>query len=93
MPPFLDFWVPPVPAWLTLAFFSFCPAHPDSFVFAGWSLTTPEAGCLRSSPSAGVLELLAPCSGVSELLTLSLSRGHRCYLRQISRYWFLSDLG
>jgi hypothetical protein len=68
VPPFPGCWVPPVPAWLALAFFSFHLAHPDSFVFARWSLPTPEARCFRPSPSAGMLELLAHCSGVSELL-------------------------
>lgn len=67
MPAFPCCWVSLVSAWLTLAF-SFHLAHPDSFVLARWSLPTPEAWCLRHSPSAGVLELLSPCSGMSELL-------------------------
>jgi hypothetical protein len=50
--------------WFALAFFSFCLVHPHNFVCARWSLPTPEARCLRPSPSAGVLELLASCSGM-----------------------------
>jgi hypothetical protein len=42
--------------------------NPDSFVFARWSLSTSEAKCLRPSPSAGMLELLALFIGVPELL-------------------------
>jgi hypothetical protein len=58
----------PVLACLALAFFSFRLVNPDSFLFAGWSLPTPEARCYRSSSFfAGVLELLASCSGVSVL--------------------------
>lgn len=53
---------------LALAFSSSCLAHPDSFVLATWS--NPEAICLRSSPSASVLEVPAPCSDMAELLTL-----------------------
>lgn len=45
----------------------FC-LHPGTPIFVWWSLPTPEAIWLRTSPSAGMLELLAPCSGVSELL-------------------------
>jgi hypothetical protein len=41
----------------------------DSFVSARWNLPTLEARCLLRSSSAGVLELLASYSGVSELLT------------------------
>jgi hypothetical protein len=57
-----------VPAWLALAFLSFRLSHPDNFVFARWSLHTPYAKCIGLSPSAGVLQLLAAFSGMSELL-------------------------
>jgi hypothetical protein len=70
VPAFPSSWVPVVPAWPTHAFFSFPIVYPDSFVHARWSMPTSEARCLRPSPSAGVLELLASCIGVSELLTL-----------------------
>jgi hypothetical protein len=69
MPVLPGCWVPPVPAWLALAFFSFHPALPDSIVLTRWSLPTPEVTCFRTYPSRGLLELLVPCSDVSELLT------------------------
>jgi hypothetical protein len=62
-------WLLSVPgSCLSCPFFVFQSIHLDSFVSARWNLPTPEARCLRS-PSAGVLELLASCNGVSELLT------------------------
>jgi hypothetical protein len=39
------------------------------FTFARCRLPAPEARCPRPSPLGGVIELLASCSGVSELLT------------------------
>jgi hypothetical protein len=66
MPTFLSCWVPLVPAWLAPFFFSSPLAHSDSFVLNRWSLSIPEARCLRPT---GMLELLAPCTGVSELPT------------------------
>jgi hypothetical protein len=53
---------------LVCPFFSFCLAHEDSFTLARWRFHSPEARCLRP-PSASILELLAPCSGASDLLT------------------------
>jgi hypothetical protein len=64
--------MPPIPASLALplTFFSFRLAHPDSAFFARRSPPTPETLCPNASPAACVLEVLAPCSGMSVLLTL-----------------------
>jgi hypothetical protein len=64
--------MPPVPASfaLFLALFSFHLAEPDKAFFARRSPPTPDTNCHRSSLDVGVLELLASCSGMSELLTL-----------------------
>jgi hypothetical protein len=47
--------------------FNFLLTHSGNLVFAGWSLPTPETTCCRFSSSAGMLELLAPCSSMPEL--------------------------
>jgi hypothetical protein len=61
--------MPTVPASLALAlaFFSFRLAHPDNAFFAQWS--PPETMCPSATPAVGVLEVLAPCSGMPVLLT------------------------
>jgi hypothetical protein len=53
---------------LNLVLFSFHLAQPGKAFFARWSPPTPETRCPRLSPTLGMLELLAPCSGVSVLL-------------------------
>jgi hypothetical protein len=74
--------VPIVPALVAraLAFFSLHLAEPDKAFFARRNPPAPETRSPRSSLALGVLELLAPCSGMSELLipkrgVLSLTSG------------------
>jgi hypothetical protein len=59
LPAFPTCWVPLIPAWLALAFFT-CLAQPDTSAFGRWSLPTLETKYIRPTPSVGVLELLAP---------------------------------
>lgn len=67
VPRFPRCWMP-FPTWPAFALFGFHLVNPDSFVFTSWSLTACEAKCLRPSASAYMLELLAACNGMSELL-------------------------
>jgi hypothetical protein len=53
---------------IAFAFFSFHLAHQDNAFFARWIPPTPETW-YPNSPTAGKPEILAPCSGVSVLLT------------------------
>jgi hypothetical protein len=73
-------------------FSSFRLTHADSFGFARWCLPTPGTRCLWPSTSAGMLELLAPCSGMSEQLTRERG-GSWCYLSQVSHYCFVPVFG
>jgi hypothetical protein len=63
--------MPPVPASFALDFALFTSylAHPDNGSFAKLGPPTPETRCPRPSPSVGMLEILAPCSDMSVLLT------------------------
>jgi hypothetical protein len=63
--------MPPVLASLALAlsFFYFRLAHPDNAFFARRNPPTPETVSPSASPAVGVLEVLAPYSGMSVLLT------------------------
>jgi hypothetical protein len=46
----------------------FLQVLPDNLAFPRWSLPTLKATSFKSPPSIGLLELLAPCDGVPELL-------------------------
>jgi hypothetical protein len=45
---------------------------PDNLVFPRWSLPTLQATSFKSLPSIGLLQLLASCSGMPELLVPSV---------------------
>jgi hypothetical protein len=77
--------MPPVPSSLTLAL-GFLLVLPDNLVISRLNLPALEATSVKSSPSVGLLELLAPCGGIPELQAnweVALVDLQKCYIHYI----------